>query len=210
MQPLRWLPLILALHGCAGEEKSPLPYYGTSAQGGTSGAAGTGGTGGTGGSSSGGAPAGGSAGTGVAPTGAVVLNEIDPSGSPVDWVELVNRGEQAADVSGWSVVQGFEEGTAPTDDDRLRIPAGTILEPGARLVLFTRLSDGPGPGDFGIGKDAAERITLLDPGDTLVDDTTTDGSLEQPFGDGISWARLPDGEGPFARGTSTQGTTNAP
>jgi hypothetical protein len=139
-----------------------------------------------------------------------VINEIDPSGDPVDWVEVKNESDQPVDASGWIVAQQFEEGKLPDDSDKLVIPAGTTLQPGERLVLHTRLSDGPGPGDFGIGKDAAERISLLDPDGNLVDDTTTDGSPEQPFPAGTSWARLPDGAGPFVRATSTKGTTNAP
>lgn len=211
MRALRVLSLLLALTACAGEEKSPQPYYATPGGSGGGGASGAGGSGqgGTGGSSSGGSSSGGSN-AGGSGAGTLVINEIDPSGEPVDWIEVKNQGDQPVDASGWIVAQKFEEGKAPTDDDKLVIPAGTTLQPGERLVLHTRLSDGPGPGDFGIGKDAAERITLLDPDGNLVDDTTTDGSLENPFPKGTSWARLPDGEGAFARAASTKGTTNAP
>ncbi|MCS6898277.1 MAG: lamin tail domain-containing protein [Myxococcales bacterium] len=209
MRLLCSLLLLLALTSCAGEEKSPQPYYATPGGAGGTSAGGSGPGGGAGGSSSGGTSSGGS-GTGGAPSGALVINEIDPSGDPVDWVEVKNQSGQPLDASGWVIAQKFEEGKAPADDDKLVIPAGTTLQPGERLVLHTRLSDGPGPGDFGIGKDAAERITLLDPNGNVIDDTTTDGSAENPFPKGTSWARLPDGEGSFVRAPSTKGTTNAP
>ena len=212
MRALRTLLLALTLAACAGEEKSPQPYYATPGGSGGGGASGSGGSepsGGSGGSSSGGNSSGGSN-VGGAPSGALVINEIDPSGDPVDWIEIKNQSDQPVDASGWVVAQKFEEGTPPADDDKLVIPAGKMLQPGERLVLHTRLSDGPGPGDFGIGKDAAERITLLDPNGNVVDDTTTDGSPEQPFAKGTSWARLPDGTGAFARAASTKGTTNMP
>lgn len=195
--------LLLALLGCAGEEKSPLPYYGLPAGG-------TGGTGGAAGGAAGSAGASGGTSQGGAPPGDVVLNEIDPSGDPVDWIELKNRGPQPVDLSGWVVTQGYDGAALPAEQDSLRLPDGTSIQPGGYLVLYTRLSDGPGPGDFGLGKDSAERLTLFAPGGTVVDDTTTDGSPEQPFAGGTSWARWPDGDGPFARGTSTKGAENTP
>jgi hypothetical protein len=191
--------LWVLLAGCAGEEKSPLPYYGVPA--GSSGAAGAGGVAGAGGQAGAGAQGGAS--------GAVVINEVDPSGDPADWVELFNRGAEPVDLSGWNVVQEYE-GAPPEDKDRLEIPAGTVLPPGERLVLFTRRSDGPGPGDFGIGKDAPERLTLLSAGGQVVDDTTTDGAMDAPLEAGVSWCRLPDGQGDFRRCTSTRGTSNQP
>ncbi|MCU0654551.1 MAG: lamin tail domain-containing protein, partial [Polyangiaceae bacterium] len=90
--------LWVLLAGCAGEEKSPLPYYGVPA--GSSGAAGAGGGAGAGGQAGAGAQGGAS--------GAVVINEVDPSGDPADWVELFNRGAEPVDLSGWNVAQGYE------------------------------------------------------------------------------------------------------
>lgn len=196
----RWGWLLAALvAGCAGEEKSPLPYYGLAGDPGTAGgAAGAGG----------GAPAGGAGQGGSVASGAVVINEIDPSGEPADWIELKNRSAAPVDVSGWVLAQNFDGSTPPDDASKLVLPAGSVLPPGGYLVVFTRLSSGPGPGDFGISKSASERISLLDPGGALLDDTSTDGSAEQPFPTGTSWGRLPDGEGAFGRRGSTKGATN--
>jgi hypothetical protein len=188
------LAALLTLLSCAGDERDPLPYYGVpAAVGGAAGASGSSGQPGAAG----------------APASAVVLNEIDPSGEPADWVELVNRGPDPVDLSGWSVVQG--DGASPVDDaDRQRLPAGTALAPGAYLRVFTKPPDGPGPGDFGISKSADDRISLLDAADAVVDSTALDGSASAPLAAGTSWARLPDATGDFARAASTPGAPNAP
>lgn len=193
---LSWLSLaaLLTLLSCAGDERDPLPYYGVPAA--------TGGAAGSSGSS-------GQSGAAGAPASAVVLNEIDPSGEPVDWVELVNRGPDPVDLSGWSVVQG--DGASPVDDaDRQRLPAGTALAPGAYVRVFTKPPDGPGPGDFGISKSADDRVSLLDASGAVVDSTALDGSADEPFAAGTSWARLPDATGDFARAATTPDAPNAP
>lgn len=189
-----------AIAGCAGEEKTPLPYYGDLAP--LDGAAGAGGSGG-------GQGAAGSAGSMVG-VGPIVLNEIDPSGDPADWIELKNQSGAAVDISGWVIGQGYDGATPLADADKLVVPPGTSLAAGAHWVAFTRAANGPGPGDFGVGKTAKERFSLFDPAGTLVDDTTTDGSTNAPIATGTSWARLPDGTGAFQRATSTKGADNAP
>src|SRR5690554_4491596 len=62
------------------------------------------------------------------PVPGVVINEIVSTGTDRDAIELTNTGDSAVDLSGWQV----------KDDDDSRtdtLPAGTVLEPGAYLVL---------------------------------------------------------------------------
>ena len=192
------LALMLLIAACAGEERTPLPYYGAPGQ-----------PGGVAGASYGGSGQGGTTTGPVGPQpGDVVINEVDPTGEPSDWVELVNRGEADIDVSGWVVAQGYDGETDPTDADRLVLAAGTTLPTGGHLVVYTRAAEGPGPGDFGLSKSKPQRVSLFDADGVWRDDTTTDASTGSPFDDGTSWARQPDASGDFARTAATPGASN--
>jgi hypothetical protein len=142
-------------------------------------------------------------------TSPVVINEIDSSGDPADWIELKNRGSSPINLSGYALGQGFDGVAYPTADSLVLVPAGTTLAPGAYLVVYSKSADA-GPGGFGISKSKAERITLFDADQQPIDDTTTDGSATDAIPKGTSWARLPDGTGPFGRHPSTQGAPNGP
>ncbi|MEV0868936.1 lamin tail domain-containing protein [Brachybacterium paraconglomeratum] len=83
----------------------------------------------------------------------------DPAGGE-DWVELVNTGSEPVDLSGWFL----------KDDDDSRdwtIPEGTVLEPGARLVLEHEKAVAGGF-DFGLGKADEVRLFAAD-GSTEID-----------------------------------------
>lgn len=101
----------------------------------------------------------------AAPTGAstVVISEVESdNGDPGDWVELANTGAEAVDVSGWAMKDD--------KDDRIwTIPAGTVIEPGAFLVLDEESSANPTGFDFGLGKADQVRLYLAD-GTTMVDE----------------------------------------
>jgi hypothetical protein len=214
------ITLALALVACAGDEK-PTPSLGQGGAGQAGSGQQAGGApqgagagpaqGGTGQQAQGGTGQQAQGGAGPA-TGAVAINEIDPNGSPADWVELVNLGSAAVDLQGWSVTQGYDDAVMPTGNDAAALPPGSVIQPGGHLVVFTSndLDAGSFPGAFGISKSKAERISLFDPAGSLVDDTTTDGSKDAPFSDGTTWARVPDGTGPFGRHAGTQGESNAP
>lgn len=64
----------------------------------------------------------------------VVLDELFPDPSGVDagweWLELANRGDAPADVSGWTLWAGTS-----VYAEQVRLPAGTVLDPGERLVV---------------------------------------------------------------------------
>lgn len=120
----------------------------------------------------------------------VVINEIESNGDDVDWIELVNAGSTAVDVSGWRVKDN--------DDSRTdAIADGTVLEPGAYLVYVEPAMT------FGLGKADAARLYLAD-GTTLVD------SFSWTQHASVTYGRCPNGTGEFAdTSASTRGAANA-
>jgi len=119
----------------------------------------------------------------------VVINEVVPKaiGDGPDWVELLNVGDAAVDLTGWGLSDDAEQPMQFT------FPEGTALEPGAYLVL-----EGPDSAeevhfDFGLGRD--DSLALVDAAGEAVDATAwTDGDAPE----GMSWARIPNGQGDFA------------
>ncbi|MCK6506591.1 CotH kinase family protein [Myxococcota bacterium] len=86
-------------------------------------------------------------GTEAAPPAAVVLNELMPDnestvederGREGDWVELLSVAERPIDLAGWGL--GDDPDAAPA----WTFPAGTVLDPGQRLLLW--LDDDPEAG----------------------------------------------------------------
>jgi hypothetical protein len=140
----------------------------------------------------------------------VVINEIDPSGDPADWVELKNQGTAPVDLGGFALGQGYDGLLYPSADSLVLLPVGTTIAPGAHLVVATSPGADAGPGGFGVSKSKAERVTLFDRDQAPVDDTTTDGSAASPIPKGTTWARVPDGTGPFGRHGATEDAPNEP
>ncbi|GAA1707170.1 hypothetical protein GCM10009808_26480 [Microbacterium sediminicola] len=123
----------------------------------------------------------------------VVINEIESSGGdPGDWIELYNTGESAVDLSGWILRDN-------ADDHELAIEAGTILDPGAFLAVFT-----DAPVDyFGLGNPDQARLFLPD-GVTLVDSYGW-----EDHASATTYGRCPDGTGEFVLTySSTAGSAN--
>ncbi|MGO1769171.1 MAG: lamin tail domain-containing protein [Microbacterium sp.] len=120
------------------------------------------------------------------------INEVQSSSETdaPDFVELTNAGAEAVDVSGWIL----------RDDDDAHaavVPDGTVLEPGAFLVIE------PDSGDdgFGLGKNDEARLFAPD-GETLVDEYAwTDHAASE--------GRIPDGTGDFVDTEPTPGEPNA-
>lgn len=116
----------------------------------------------------------------------VRINEIESSGgSPGDWVELVNTGTAAADVSGW-VVKDDDDGHS------FKIPSGTALGAGAHLALDVESA-------YGLG--SSDSVRLFN-GSTLVD------SYSWTAQAGTTYGRCPDGTGAFT--TTAAVTKGAP
>lgn len=112
----------------------------------------------------------------ITPT--VVIDEIlANSEGDQDWIELFNRASTPVDISGWFLSD------SATDLRKYRIPAGTRLEPGERIVLSERQH-------FGVASLDPGRITgfaLSDVGETLhlrsaVGDELTDYRTQESFG----------------------------
>ncbi len=116
------------------------------------------------------------------------INEVESNGgTPGDWVELINIGTTAVDVSGFII----------KDDDDSRtsaLPAGTILAPGAFYVIEETTMG------FGLGAADAARLYTTD--GVLVDSYAWTAHAPSTYG------RCPDGTGAFVPTTSTKGAPN--
>lgn len=111
-------------------------------------------------------------------TRAVVVDEIlANSEGDQDWIELFNRAAVPVDISGWFLSD------SATDLRKYRIPAGTRLDPGERIVLTERQH-------FGVASLDPGRITgfaLSDVGETVyltsaTGDELTDQRFHESFG----------------------------
>lgn len=96
----------------------------------------------------------------------VVLNELlasndagatDENGDHEGWIELYNASAGPFDLSGWGLTDDL--GTVPWP-----LPADTVLQPGAHLLIWCddTAADGPLHSDFKLSADG-ETVTLLDP-----------------------------------------------
>ena len=121
----------------------------------------------------------------------VTINELESTGgSPGDWVELINTGEVAADLSGWRLRDNL-------DAHAYVLPAGTVLPPGGFLVL-----DEARFGGWGLG--AADSARLYDASGALVDSYAWTTHASTTLG------RCADGTGAFRVTTAaTRGAANA-
>jgi len=119
----------------------------------------------------------------------VRLNEVESSGgSPGDWIELVNAGSTAADISGWIVRDNDDSHVAA-------IPNGTVLAPGAFYVVEESV--------LGFGLGGADSARLYDDSDELVD------SYSWPSHAATTYGRCPDGNGDFiVQPSVTKGQAN--
>ncbi|MFD4688233.1 lamin tail domain-containing protein, partial [Streptomyces sp. NPDC058461] len=119
----------------------------------------------------------------------VRINEIESSGgSPGDWIELVNTGTTAVDVSKWVVKDNENSHT-------YKIAKNTSLAPGAFLALDVESS-------FGLGGADSARLFKAD-GSTLVDSYSWTDHAATTYG------RCPNGTGPFLTTTApTKGAAN--
>ncbi|WP_350347644.1 lamin tail domain-containing protein [Agromyces sp. G08B096] len=137
--------------------------------------------------------------------GSVVLNEIDSG--PADWVELINPGDAAFDLSGYELRDD-------SDDHRWFFAPGTTIDAGERLVVEAStvgadVNGAAQPFQAAIGIGGADEIRLLDPAGTLLDRHAWSA---HPAIDGneaaASWARCPDATGSFGLARVTPGAVN--
>lgn len=124
----------------------------------------------------------------------VVINEIESDGDATDWVEVVNSGSTAVDLSGWTVMDGDPVGHAA---ETTPLPAGTVLEPGAYFVFDQ-------PRDFVFGLGNGDTVTVRDANLGVVDEHVYDAHAAGVL------ARCADGSGDFIDiAVSTKGQHNA-
>ncbi len=117
---------------------------------------------------------------------AIVINEIqyNPVGTSGEWLELINVGSAAMDLSGWQL----------GDDTGWQTLPSISLEPGGLLVLCEnaaafQLAHGTScTGDWTLVlSNAGERIQLLDAGGVVADSVR--------YSDDPPWPSEPDGQG---------------
>ena len=154
-----------------------------------------------------------------AASGQVVINEIhyDPadgaagdanndgtrSSDDDEFVEIVNMGDEAVDLSGWTLSDAISV--------RHTFPDGTSLPAMSAIVVF---GGGDPTGDFGGSEvqttgslglnNGGDTVTLSDDDGDVVAEQTYDGSV-----DGESITRDPDGTGPFVAHSTATGSGGA-
>ena len=128
------------------------------------------------------------------PIANIYLNEISCSGD--EWIELVNLNDVAADLSGWTLSDDPANPLA-----RYALPPGSVIFPNSYLLL-RRQTETLAGFEFGLSCER-DSVALLDP-DGKTRDLTSFGPLEA----GVTWGRLPDGEGAFAHTAATPGARN--
>jgi len=123
----------------------------------------------------------------------VRINEVESNGDSTDWIELVNSGSTAVDVSGWVLKDN-------NDSRTLVVAAGASLAPGAYLAVDVNASTTLG--NFGLGEPDSARVFTA--GGTLVD------SYSWTTHAATTYARCADTTGDFAASAApTKGAANA-
>ena len=142
-----------------------------------------------------------------APAAKLFINELQPSnqdtitderGEADDWIEMVNAGDSAVDMLGFSFADS--SGTTQT------LASSVIVAPGAFHLFWADDSPSQGASHLGFklsGK-AGDSLTVTDAGGRTLD-TVGFGSTSGQS----SFARFPDGTGPFVWcGAPTPGASN--
>lgn len=120
-------------------------------------------------------------------TSDLVLNELNATN---DGIEIFNGGGAAVDLSGWVLTDDKVRADydVTLDMAELVFPAGTVLDPGAYLVIPLGLAPGQHP--FGLGL-AGDTVTLADLTPLTIIDQVTYGANEAT----VSYCRQPNGPG---------------
>lgn len=122
------------------------------------------------------------------------INEVTQNSDVTDWVELINTGSEAVDVSGWLVKDDKDERT-------LAFAPGTTIAAGGFLTIDVD-ADEHGDAGFGLGRADTVRVFAAD-GSTLVD------SYAWADHTPTSYGRCADGIGEFRETAGlTKGAAN--
>jgi hypothetical protein len=153
---------------------------------------------------------------------AVVINEIHAVG--VDWIELFNPGQLPADLSEWRLADTAADGS-PRLAAALRFPRGTALPPNGYLLAVTERGNKKRKKDqpqverlcaskgavrcfrmsWGISKKRGDTLRLVAPDGSVSSEASYPG---EKVSKDQTWARQPDGSGPFATSDPTPGQPN--
>lgn len=137
----------------------------------------------------------------------VVINEImaanstvqaDEAGEFDDWIELYNRSQQTIDISGWYITDNNQ------NIDKWVFPAGTVLAPGAYLIVWADedSSQGTYHCNFKLSADG-ETLMLLNTQKEIVDEVTYTTQTTD-----LAYDRIPNGTGSFVIKTPTFNANN--
>lgn len=124
----------------------------------------------------------------------ILLNEIHIDSSPQS-VELINIGEESEDISNWYI----DDSGGTTF---YTIPEDSILQPNSCLVFSS---------SFNFNKTSFDMVRLFN---DIAPPTSTEAALIDTFlydkspGEGISYARIPDGENNWTTASATLGKFN--
>lgn len=143
----------------------------------------------------------------TAAVGDVVINELmasnsstvaDGNGQYDDWVELYNRGTSPVNVGGYYLTDNA------TNLDKWRIPTGTTIPAGSYLTFWADEDSSQGTNHMNFKLSASgEFVYLLNASLSLMDSVTF-GTLPTD----MSWARSPNGTGPWVIKTATFSANN--
>ena len=139
---------------------------------------------------------------------AVVVNEVlasneatlaDAAGEFDDWIELHNPTTAAVAIGGLTLSDD------PARPGKWALP-DTSIAPGGYLLVWADEDGAQGPlhANFKLSASAGERVGLYRPDGSLIEEV--DFGPQDPD---VSWARLPDADGPFAAAAPTPGARNA-
>jgi hypothetical protein len=146
----------------------------------------------------------------ISPTSAlgdVVINELmasntntvaDNNGQYDDWVELYNKGTAAVNIGGYYLTDNN------TNLDKWRIPTGTSIPGGGYLTFWADEDSSQGANHMNFKLSASgEFVYLLNSSLALVDSVSF-GTIPTD----MSWARSPNGTGPWVVKGATFGANN--
>ena len=125
----------------------------------------------------------------------LVINEVAAKGDPLDWFEIYNSTDQHISLANFFVADDLDDA-----GKRVAFPSDLVISSGAYLQIMVDSDGWPG---FGLGGD--EELGLWTSEGVLVDSVDWD---EGDAGEGVSFARLPDGTGEFHTVVPTPGEEN--
>lgn len=119
----------------------------------------------------------------------IVVNEIESNGDNTDWVEILNVGSEAVDISGWFVTDDGE--LSRLQAETFPLAEGTILKPGEYFIFDENTH-------FTFGLGGTDKVVLYDKNQNIIDTHAWDGHAVNALG------RIPNGTGDFIDIPSTR------